>query len=69
MSTYCVQCDNVTPRSRGLDGWRWRCLKFPVPDIPHYLGSGVRGTEPHGRCMEKNLGGNCPDFTPLRIAR
>ena len=50
----CSTCDNVTARTRSLDGWRWRCLMFPVEDIDHFLGEGVRATEPHGRCLDKN---------------
>lgn len=64
--TYCRDCDNVTARSRGLDGWRWRCLMFPVPDAQHWLGEGVRGREPHGRCMDLNTVGRCASFTPTR---
>jgi hypothetical protein len=64
----CAACDNVTARSRSFDGWRWRCLMFPVPDIEHFLGDGIRATEPHGRCLEKNATGQCRDFTPRREA-
>lgn len=64
-TTYCAACDNVTARTRSLDGWRWRCLMRPVPDIEHFLGAGVRATEPHGRCVEHNHG-DCRDFTPRR---
>jgi hypothetical protein len=66
--THCAACDNVTARTRQYDGWRWRCLMFPVPDIDHFLGAGIRATEPHGRCLEKNTHGQCPDFTPIRDA-
>jgi hypothetical protein len=65
--TYCIACDSVTPRTRPLDGWRWRCLMFPVPDIRHFLGDGVRASDPHGRCADKNFG-QCPDWTPRREA-
>ncbi len=62
----CATCDNVTARTRQLDGWRWRCAAFPVVDLEHFLGEGVRATEPHGRCLDKNRTGQCRDWTPLR---
>lgn len=65
----CSTCDNVTARTRQLDGWRWRCLMFPVEDIEHFLGDGVRATEPHGRCLDKNRTGQCRDWTPFREAK
>jgi hypothetical protein len=66
--TYCAACDHVTPRTRQLDGWRWRCAAYPVPDLEHYLGVGILAREPHGRCMEKNWQGQCVDWTPRREA-
>jgi hypothetical protein len=66
--TYCRDCDNVTARTRSLDGWRWRCLMYPVEDMHHFLGEGVRAMEPHGRCLDRNAFGRCDDFTPRREA-
>lgn len=65
---YCATCDHVTPRTRSLDGWRWRCAMSPVDDIPHFLGGNVRATEPHGRCLDKNRIGDCKDWAPAREA-
>lgn len=62
----CATCDNVTARTRQLDGWRWRCLMFPVPDMDHHLGPGIRATHPNGRCLDKNFDGRCPDWTPVK---
>lgn len=63
----CVTCDRLAPETRKYDGWRWRCMAYPVPDIPHNLGPGIRGSHPWGRCLDKNYyGGRCPDWTPLR---
>jgi hypothetical protein len=42
---------------------------FPVVDLEHHLGNGVRATEPHGRCLEKNWTGQCRDWTPLRESK
>lgn len=64
--TLCCECDHVTPRTRSMDGWRWRCARSPVQDIPHFLGPKVRATEPHGRCLDRNTMGRCPDWTPRR---
>ena len=66
MTVYCSTCDHVSPRTRDLDGWRWRCLAYPRADDPHFLGPGVRAREPHDRCADRNVDGECPKWTPRR---
>jgi len=64
-STECRTCENVTLRTREKDGWLWRCSAYPVPDVEHFLGKGVRGRPPHLLCIEMN-DGMCPHWTPRR---
>lgn len=65
MTTYCRDCDNVHPSTRGEVPWRWRCIQVPVAAGFKFVDPEYSPDPPFDLCSRVNADGECPRFKPL----
>ena len=66
MTTYCRDCDNVHPDTRGERPWKWVCLKVPVRPGYGFVDPEFSPDPPYARCITTNTTGDCPMFEKRR---
>jgi hypothetical protein len=64
--TYCEACDHVHGDTRGLEPWKWRCIKAPSSPGYGFVSRSFAPHPPYGLCSRKNDKGECAEFAPLR---